>query len=151
MPSTRMMRASEGVDIAKIVAQRVIGNFAERAGKLHARRSAADDHERHPGAELLRVGLALGRFERQKNLAAHVRGIVHVFQAGRKFLPIVVAKILVAGAGGHDQRVIINRAVAEHHAVVLRVDADNLRKQHLGVFLAFQDVAKRSGNICGRK
>ncbi len=98
-----MMRVLRGIDLAEVVAQRVVGDLAQRAGQLRASGPAADDHERHPRAQLFRIRFAFGGFKRQKNPAAHRRGVVHGFQAGRELLPFVVAEILVARAGGDDR------------------------------------------------
>ena len=46
LPSTRTMRGCGRVDGAEVVAEGVVGQFADGPGHLDAGRPAADDHER---------------------------------------------------------------------------------------------------------
>ena len=62
---------------------------------------------------LRRVGLALGALEGQQQAAADLGGVLDRLQAGSELLPLVVAEIVVRGAGGDDQRVVGHLAVAQ--------------------------------------
>ena len=59
-----------GPDRPEVAPERVVGDLAERAGQLDAGRSAADEHERHPGPSSFGVGLALGGLEGDEDPAA---------------------------------------------------------------------------------
>ena len=140
-----------GIDRAEIVAQRIVSDFAQRARQLCACGPCAHDHERHPRLQLFRIALALRRFERKKDAAAHCRGVIQIFQARRELLPFVVAEILMCGAGSDDQRVVIQHAIAENHAALGSVNVHGFAQQHLRVFLFMQDVTQRARNVRGRK
>ena len=51
------------IDVAEIVAQRVVGDLAQRAGQFHTSGSPAHNHERQPGLALFGIGFALGLLE----------------------------------------------------------------------------------------
>ena len=55
------------VDRPEVAAERVAGDLAERAGQLHARRPAADEHERHPLAPPFRIGFPFRGLERDED------------------------------------------------------------------------------------
>ena len=58
------VRRTDGPEVAL---ERVAGDLAERAGELDPGRAAADEHERHPLAPPVRVGLAFGGLERDED------------------------------------------------------------------------------------
>ena len=90
--------------------QRLARELGDRAGELDAGRPAADDHEGQQRCALGRVGRALGLLERQQDAAADVDRVLDRLQARRERLPLVVAEIGVARAGGDDQVVVGDRA-----------------------------------------
>ena len=85
-----------GVDVAKVPAQRMFGQFAKCAGELHARGAAADDDKCHPGFAFLGVLFAFCRFKRQENSPADLGGILDSFEAGGVGFPLMVAEVKVA-------------------------------------------------------
>ena len=110
-----------GVDVAEVGRQRVLRQFGDGAGELDAGRAGADDDEGQQRRAPLRIGLALGAFERDQDAPPQRGGVFQRFQAGRERLPFVMAEIGVPRAGGEDQRVIGQRvAVLEQHALVRR-------------------------------
>ena len=86
--------------------ERVAPDLGHRAGHLDAGRAAADDDEGQPGVPADRVGLALGALERQQHAAADLQRVLEALEPGRERLPLVVAEVGVAGAGGDDQVVV---------------------------------------------
>ena len=72
-------------------------DLGERAGELHAGRSAADDHKCQQPALQARVGLALCRFEREQHLPANLQRIVQRFQSRRALRPFGMTEIRVRG------------------------------------------------------
>src|SRR5579863_2995156 len=139
------------VNVAEVIEERVVRDFAESAGEFDARWAGADDDESEAGADFFGIGFALGGFESKQDAAAHVGGVFDGLQAGSELFPIVVAEILVAGAGGDDERVVFGGAVAEDDAAIGGVNLHGLAEQYLRVFLALEDIAQRRGDIAGRK
>ena len=90
------------MDPPEVPAQSVVRDLAERAGELDAGRAASDDHERHPFAPDLGIGLAFGRLERDQDPPAHLEGVLDGLEARRERRPLVVAEVRVARAGRHD-------------------------------------------------
>jgi len=142
---------SFGFNIAKVMNQCVVGNFAESAGQFRAGGAAADDDESHPGAKFRGITLALGCLERGEDAGAHRGCVVDGFQAGRKLLPFGMAKILMRGAGGDDQGIVFDVSVSEADDAINRVYVHGLSQQNAGIFLFVNDLAKRAGDVCGRE
>ncbi len=141
-----------GVDRPEVVAQRVVGDLAQRAGELHARRPAPDEHERHPRPPLDRVGLAFGGFEGDQDPAPDLRRVVDGLQARRVRRPVLVTEVGVMGAGGDDQRVVGHRAaVREPDLALLGVDVDRLPEQHGRVALLAEDRAQGLRDLARRQ
>ena len=133
------------------MAQGVIGDLAERARQFDAGGSGAHDDEVEPGAAFRGVRLALGAFERQEEAAANLGGVFDGFQARRHGFPLVVAEIVVGGAGGDDQVVIRNRAIAEDDAAVVHVQVDGFAQQHFGVAIVLEHDTQGRGDFAGRE
>ena len=99
-----------------------------------------------------RVGLPLGRLEREQHPPPNLRRVFHGFQAGRGGLPFVVAEVEVARAGRHDQRVVGQPgAVGEKHAACRGIHVDHFGQVNLHIVLAPEDAAQRRGDLAGRK
>ncbi len=64
---------------------------------------------------------------------------------------MVVAKVVMADAGGDDQRVVGNFAVGQGHGLASGVNFFDLSHQDLGIFVAAQDGAQRRRNVSGRQ
>ncbi len=116
------------VDVAEIVPQRVVGDFAERPGELDAGWAAADDHEGKPGVAARGVRLALGLFISQQDAAANFGGVLDGLEARRQRLPFVVAEIEMGGAGRNHQVVVGPLAVGKDHATVGDIEIHHLGK-----------------------
>ena len=77
--------------------------FGDRAGQLDAGRPGADDDEGQQRRAALRIALALGALEGEQDAPPQRGGVLQRLEAGRERLPIVMAEIGVARAGGEDQ------------------------------------------------
>src|SRR4051812_33196796 len=106
----------------EVVLQRVIGDLAQCPGELDAGRPGADDDEGEPGIAPRRIRLALGSLKGEQDAAPHLRRVLDRLQPGRERLPLVVAEVVMRGAGGDDQLVERDLAVGEMYAVPLDVD-----------------------------
>jgi hypothetical protein len=138
------------VDVAEIAGQGVMRHLGDGAGELDAGRAGSDDDEGQPRRALLRIGLALGAFERHQDVPAQRGRILQRFQAGRELLPLVVAEIGVPRAGGEHQRVVGHlAAVVDQHAATCRVDAAHGGKQRRHLAAITHEMADRPGDLAG--
>jgi hypothetical protein len=135
----------------EIVPQRIVGDFAQRAGQFDAGRSAANDYESEPGVALRGVRLALGLFIGQQNAAADFGRVFHGLKSGREGLPLVMAEIGIRGAGRDHQVVIGPLAIGQDHATVGDIEIHYLSEQHFRVAMAAQDRAQRRCDLTRRK
>ena len=62
-----------------------------------------------------------------------------------------MTEVLVRGSAGDDERVVIERAVAEDYAAPGGVNMNGFAQENLRVFLFAQNLAKRAGDIRGGK
>ena len=118
------MRADSGRMLRKSCAQRLARDLGERAGQLDAGRPAADDDERQQAALLRRVGLALGRLEREQHPPPHLERIVQRLQSRRARRPLRMAEVGVRRAGRDDQVVVRDRRRAAVDGPDRRARAD---------------------------
>lgn len=58
---------------------------------------------------------------------------------------------MVGGPGGDDQVVIGNRAIAQDHAAVGRVEIDGFAEQHFGVAMVLENDTQGRGDFAGRE
>src|ERR1043166_946269 len=82
-----------GPDVTEVFAQRLTGDLRERAGKLDACWSAADDDKRQEPPLGGLVPFALGRFEGEKNPPPPLEGVIERLQPRRSTFPIRVAEV----------------------------------------------------------
>ena len=111
--STRITRACARIDVAEVARERVARDLGERARELDAGRPAADDHEREPAARRS-SGRARARPPRTRagcggGSRARPRCVL---RPGATLRPLVVAEVRVRRAGGDDQVVVGELAVA---------------------------------------
>ncbi len=138
------------IDRPEVAPERVVGDLAERPGQLHAGRSPADDHERHPLGPPFGVVLALGCLERDEDPAPDLGRVVDRLEARREGDPVVVIEVREPHARRDDQRVVRDRAaIREKDLATLRVDPGRFAEQHRGVPVAAQDRAQRLGDVAG--
>ena len=95
--------------------------------------------------------LALGAFEGQQQAAADLGGVLDGLQAGRDGFPLVVAEIVVGGAGGDDQRVVGHFAVAQDDLAVGGVEIDDFAEQDFGVAIVLEHDPQGRGDFAGRE
>ena len=138
------------IDATEVADKRMVRELRDRARKLHARRSRADDHELQKALTRRRVGSHLGPLECHEDLAPDQRGIVDAFQARRDACPVVMAEIRMSRARREDEIVELDLAAAPEDAAASRVDADDLVHEHGRLFLLAQDRARGPGDI-GRR
>ena len=136
------------IDHAEILGQRVLAELGDRACEFHAGGARADDGEGHQPLALGLVGRGLGALEGQQDAAADQGGVVHALEARRNARPVVVAEIIVRGAGGEDQPVVGELApVVEPRDFSLLIHAGNFAEQHARIGLVAQHAADRPGDV----
>ena len=100
----------------------------------------------------LGIGLALGRLERDQDPPAHLERVLDGLEARRERRPLVVAEVRVAGAGRHDQRVVVDRPAVRHQDLALvGIEADRLAEQDGRVPVLAHDRAKRLRDLARRE
>ena len=104
---------------------------------------------------LFGIGRHLGALEGHEQALADADRIVERLQARREGLPLVVAKVIVAGAGGQHQ-VIVGllvdvHAVVDGQVVAPGIDCDHLAEHHRQVLLARKHVAHRRRDVRRRQ
>src|SRR5262245_66688347 len=62
-----------------------------------------------------------------------------------------MAEIVVSRSRGHDERVVVDRAIAEHNAPGGNIDAGYFAEHDFDVLAAAQDGSQRLGDIGGRQ
>ena len=96
-------------------------------------------------------GAELGHLEGTEDPAAQLEGVVDALHAGGELGELVVAEVGLAGAGGHDQRVVRRHGLAAEDMVGdragLQVDVGDLAEHHRGVALLGQDLPRRRGDL----
>ena len=143
------------VDGAKRPGQRALGQFDDLAGQLHTGGSAADDDERQPPGALERVGGDLGRLERAEDAPAHLQGVIDGLHPGGEGGEVVVAEVVLLGAGRHDQVVEGQDGFHRHQlggdGPGLEVDVLHLAEQHLTVLVPLEDQPGGGREVTGRQ
>jgi hypothetical protein len=130
-----------GIDGAKIPRDGVPRDLREGARQLHAGGSAAHHHEGEQRGALGAVLLALRRLEREQDAPPDLQRVLQRLEPGGQGLPFLVAEVRVAGAGGHDEGVVPERARVERHAPGGRVHRLGLGEEHAHPRSAAQDGA----------
>ena len=139
-------------DVAKIVPQRLLGDFRERSGEFHSRGACAHNHKREPRARLFFALGTFGAFKSIENLVPDGRGFLDGLEAGGPFAPGIISIIGSLRTGGHDQRVVFERrAIPQDHAPRLRIDVRRFAQQNLRVLLAAQYSTQGRGDIPRRQ
>src|SRR5215472_13401543 len=144
--------------MAKVMRQSHARHFSERAGHLYSHRPPADQYERKESLYFGRVRLGhaqsndlLSALKCQQHLSADPVGVAQRYQASRDLRPIVVAKIVVLGAGGKDKEVIGYFVLLEPNDSLLDVYAGDLVQKNVDIVLAAEYGPQRAGNfICGQ-
>src|SRR5262249_31727138 len=134
------------IDVAEIASQHEVRQLGDRAGEFDAGRPSSDHHKSHQRAAALRIGLFLRILESQQHAAADFDRVVQVFQSGREPLPLVVAEIAGAAAGGQNQVVVFQFRVAQLDSPLVEVDVGGLVEQRRDVLLVAQDRPDRLGD-----
>ena len=134
-------------------AQRVVGDLAQRAGELDAGRPGADHDERQPGRRRSRGSVSRSAASKASRMRdADLGRILDGLQARRARLPLVVAEVVVRGAGRDDQRVVRRarrrsdaRAGASTSMSTTSPSSTRVLRWRLS------DVAQRRGDLAGRE
>ena len=134
------------------MAQCVARDLAQGTRQLHARRAAADHHERHPGAPGVWVGLALGTLEGEQDAPTDAERVVDGLESGRQRLPVIVTEPAVSRAGRDDEAVVWHgRAVGQLDRVCVGIESDGFAQQYLGVRLTPEQRPQGLGDLAGRQ
>ena len=137
-----------GIDVAELAGQRLLRQLGDDAGELDAGGTAADDAEGHQRPAPLAIGLALGLLEGEEQAPADRRRVLEGLEAGGRGLPLVVAEIGVAGAGGEDEGVIGHlAAVGQQHPAPRPVDAGGAPEQGRHLRAVPEQPADRPGDL----
>ena len=115
------------IDAPKIARQRVLRDLAERPRQLDARGPRAHDDERQPGFLLRGIGLSFGKFEGREHPTPNLERVADRLEPGRERRPLFVPKVRVPRAGGHDDVVVVERAVFEREGLLARDRSTALR------------------------
>src|ERR1700693_5856570 len=100
--------SAAGIDGAEIVREGVTADFGEGSGEFDSGGACAYDHEVQRIVTFAGSGTPFGEFEGEQNAAADFERVLDGLEAGRERLPLVVAEVGVAGAGGDNERVVGN-------------------------------------------
>ncbi len=126
--------------------------LGDRAGHLHPGRSTADDDGGEEPCPLLRIVAHLGPLESQEQARPDGAGIPKRPRSGSRRGPVVVAEIVVRGAGGDHQPVERNpRALRKNNTLGARVDAGHFVEDHLDVLVARKHVPDGPCDVSGRQ
>ncbi len=137
-----------GVDLAKLVVQRVARDFGQRACEFDAGGAASDDDKLKRrfvlgvvlgGLILIIVTiivLALGQFEGQQNAAADFQGVFNRLQTGREQFPLRVTEVSMSGAGSDHQKVVIEDILLGNDLVLFQLEIDCFFKQYFNIAVA---------------
>ncbi len=139
------------MDAAEIVTERLARDFGQRARQFDAGRPAADDDERQQALLRLRIGLALGGFERQEHPPPDLQRIVERLETGREGRPFRMAEIRVRRARRHDQVVVSERLTIGDDDFRRGIDGSRIGQQHLDVLLVSENPADRRRDVAGRQ
>ena len=126
------------LDVPELSRQGHARDLGQRSGHLDSGRAAPDDHERHPGAAVLRRGLALRLFIGEEHAAADLEGVFDALEARRIAGPGIVAKIRVGRARRHDEVVVWHFSIGEDQPLAGRVEI-NIIEEGQARWLAFMN------------
>ena len=133
-----------GIDVAKIIAKSFASNFRERAGKLEASGTSADDDKRQPSAGLGFGAGAFRTFEGVEKFVANGGGFLNGLEAGSEGAPGVVAIVGSLRTSGDNEGIVrINAAIAKDNFFSIGIEIDGFAEKYFGVFLAAEDRAER--------
>ena len=137
--------------LRKSRAQRAARELGDLAGHLDPGRAGADDDERHQPLDLLGGAGQLGPLERAEDAPAQLERVVDRLHARGELGEVVVAEVGLAGAGGHQQRVVGgDRVAVEHpgrHRPGREVDVGDVAEQDAGVALPGEHLTGRRGDL----
>ena len=136
-----------GIDAPEIAEHGLARDLRQRAGQLDAGRSRADDHEVQPRLLPVRIGLALGRFERAQHAAPDLQRVLDGLQPGRVLLPFRMVKVRMRGAAGDDEDVVRQFAVGHGDDAAIGIDGLYVTHDHADVFLFAQHGPDRRSDI----
>jgi hypothetical protein len=123
-----------------------------RARQIHARRPGTHNNEGQQRISGRGVRLDLGRFERRQDTPQHLERVLQRLQAWREWLPLVMAEIRVARAGGHNDRVVPNAAPVDlDDATLIQVESGDFTHHDSEVGVSAENEADRHGNVGGRE
>ena len=93
--------------------------------------------------------LALGGLVGQQHAAADLLGLLEALESGGQCLPVIVAEVRVAGAGGKNQSVIPDLPFIEHEPASGEIDLFDLGEEDRDVGRLPQNGSKRNRDVRG--
>src|SRR5215469_10502348 len=127
-------------------------NLRQSARELHARRPAAHDHEVQWDLILSTCRLSLPILECQQDTPTYLKRILDGLKPRCERLPIIVAEVRMAGAGGQDQVVVRNFATrCQLHELALDVEINHPLHEDLDVFVAAENPADGRRDLAWRQ
>src|SRR5579872_1303631 len=135
------------IDRGEFVGQYLVRDLRQCSGKLNARWTTAYDHEVQRKMRFATESLLLSQFKSKQYAAADLEGIFDGLQAGRVRLPIIVAKVGMAGSGGDDEVVIRHIEIGQADDAICEVKVLYLAEQHFNIVVVANDPADRRSNL----
>jgi len=118
-----------GIDPAELPNQGLPSNFRECACHLDAGGASANHAEGQPDLAPFRVRFFFGGLERKQHAPADFERILQGFEARGMLFPLVMAKVTVRGASGHDEVIEHQRGtIGKQDPLAWCVNLDNLGK-----------------------
>src|SRR6266568_1133385 len=121
------------VEVAVVLAQNEPDQLRDRARRLDAGRSTADDHKRQQLPPAIRVVGPTRRFELGENVIPNRQAFVEVLQSHRVLRQRSVAEVVGLRACGQDQVVVMDRSTVSHQMSANEVHAGDRSLAEVGV------------------
>jgi len=114
-----------GIDGAEVVLERVSGDLPQRAGQLNPRRpppttTKVSQARSFSGSSSRSAASNASKTRRRISVASSI------VSARGQLLPVVAPEVVVTDAGGDDQRIVADLAIAQHHPTVRHINVDRL-------------------------
>ncbi len=139
------------VEVPEVAGQGALRDLAQRTCQLDTRRTRTHDHEGELRVALVGIRLPLGGFEREQDAAAQLEGVFDILEAGCVTPPLVMAEVVVRGARGHDQIVVVQLSLDENDTPAVRFDASGFGQEDRRIPLPPEDAPDGRRNLRRRE
>ncbi len=133
--------------MVEVAVQDRAGELGERAGELDAGGPAADHDDRHGGLALHRVGLGLGALEGQEDATPDRERVIEGLEPRGELLPLRMAEVAGAAAGGDDEIVVGQLAAGVHDPAAGQVEGGDLGHDDREIGPLAEERADRLGDV----